>query len=259
MGISIAVDQRSAGLKSKRAAASRPRPSNARFKTRLEEKQAFDSQAFLDSAGVARKAVEYGNHKTVFTQGDTATSVLYIQKGSIKITAVNEAGHEAVVEILGPGDFFGEGCLAGQPERLRSAWTITPSTILVIKKPEMIRVLHTEQALSDWFIKHMISRNTRIEEELVDQLLDRAEKRLARVLLRLAHLDKNGPAVGAIPVLSHQVLAEMIGTTRPRVNAFMNRFRKQGFINYDGGLEVYPSLRKVLRSHTGSHPYAVER
>jgi CRP/FNR family transcriptional regulator, cyclic AMP receptor protein len=247
MGISIAVDPRSAGVKSMQAAAPRPWPSNTRFKTRLEEEQTFHAQAFLDSAGVGRKVVEYGSKETVFTQGDPAASVLYIQKGGVKIAVVNEAGKEAVVELLGPGDFFGEGCLAGQPERVNMASTTKPSTILVIEETVIIRLLHTEQALSDRFIKHMLSRKIRIEEEMVDQLFDSAEKRLARMLLRLAHLDKNGPPVVEMPILSQQVLAEMVGTTRPRINVFMNRFKKQGFINYDGGLEVHQSLRKVLR------------
>jgi len=248
MGNPIVVDQRSAGVKVMQAAAPRPWPSNTRFKRKLEDRQAFNAQAFLDSTSITRKVVEFGNNETVFTQGDPATSVLYIQKGGVKLAVVNEVGNEAVVELLGPGDFFGEGCLAGQPERTSAASTIAPSTILVIEKPEMFRQLHAERTLSERFIKHVLSRNIRIEEDMVDQLFNSAEKRLARVLLRLAHLDKNGAAVAEIPILSQQVLAEMIGTTRPRVNVFMNRFKKQGFINYDGGLEVHQSLRKVLQS-----------
>jgi CRP/FNR family transcriptional regulator, cyclic AMP receptor protein len=248
MEISIAVDPRAEGVNAMQAAAPRPWPSNTRFKTKLEEKQTLDAQGFLGSVGVARKIVEYGSKETVFTQGDPATSVLYIQKGGVKLAVVNETGNEAVVEILGPGDFFGEGCLAGQPQRTSTASTITPGTILVIEKPDMIRMLHAEWTLSERFIKHVLSRNIRIEEDMVDQLFNSAEKRLARALLRLAHLDKNGPAVVEIPILSQQVLAEMVGTTRSRVNMFMNRFKRQGFINYDGGLEVHLSLRKVLQS-----------
>jgi CRP-like cAMP-binding protein len=248
MGISIAVDQTSAGVKAMRAAAPRPWPSNTRFKTKLEDEKAFDAQAFLDSAGAGRKVVEYESKETIFSQGDRATSVLYIQKGGVKLAVVNEAGEEAVVEILGPGDFFGVRCLAGQPERASTATTLTSSSILVIEKPEIIRLLYTERALSDRFIKQMLSRNIRIEEDMVDQLFNSAEKRLARVLLRLAHLDKSDPPVVEMPILSQQVLAEMVGTTRPRINVFMNRFKKQGFINYDGGLEVHQSLRKILKS-----------
>jgi CRP/FNR family transcriptional regulator, cyclic AMP receptor protein len=247
MEMSVGVDPRSAGVKSMQAARPRPWPSDARFKTRVEEKKVFDAQAFLASAGAGRKVVEYGNKETIFMQGDPATSILYIQKGGVKIAVVNGAGKEAVLEILGPGAFFGEGCLAGQPERASTATTITPSTILEIEKPEIIRLLRAERALSDQFIKHVLTRGIRIEEEIVDQLFNSAEKRLAGVLLRLAHLDKNGPAIVEIPILNQQVLAEMVGTTRARVNLFINRFKKQGFISYGGGLEVHQSLRKVLQ------------
>jgi CRP/FNR family transcriptional regulator, cyclic AMP receptor protein len=247
MGMSVGVDLRSAGVKSMQAARPRPWPRDARFKTRVEEKEVFDAQAFLASAGVGKKVVEYGKKEIIFTQGDPATSVLYIQKGGVKIAVVNEAGKEAVLEILGPGAFCGEGCLAGQPERASTATTITPSRILVIEKSEISRLLRAERALFDQFMKHVLSRSLRIEEEIVDQLCNSAEKRLAGVLLRLAHLDKNGPSVAEIPILSQQVLAEMVGTTRPRVNVFINRFKKQGFISYDGGLEVHQSLRKVLQ------------
>src|ERR1700693_805077 len=192
MGNAIAVDQRSAGVKAMQAALARPWPRNTRFKTKLEDRQAFNAQALFDSTGIARRVVEYGNNETVFTQGDPATSVLYIQKGGMKLAVVNEVGNEAVVEILGPGDFFGEGCLAGQPQRASTASTISPSTILVIEKPDMIRQLHAKLALSERFINHVLSRNIRIEEDMVNQLFNSAEKRLARVLLRLAHLDENG-------------------------------------------------------------------
>jgi|ERR1700693_640740 len=252
MGISTAIDLRSAGVKSRLAAAPRPWPSNTRFKTfktELGEKHPFDAQAFLDSAGVARKVVEYGSTEMVFTQGDSATSVLYIQKGGVKLTVVNQIGKEAVVAILGPGDFLGEGCLTGQPQRVETAATITPSTILVIEKPEMIRLLHAEQALSDRFIKHVLSRSIRFEEDLVDQLFNSAEKRLARTLLLLARYGKQDRPEKMVPGISQEVLAEMIGTTRPRVNYFLNKFRKLGFIEYSGrstGLQINKSLLSVV-------------
>jgi CRP/FNR family cyclic AMP-dependent transcriptional regulator len=249
MESSIAADPRSAGMKAMQAAAPRPWPSNTRFKAKLEEKQAFDAKAFLDSAGAARKVVEYGSKETVFTQGDPATSVLYIQKGGVKLAVVNEVGHEAVVAILGPGEFFGEGCLAGQPQRVNTAATITPSTILVIEKPEMIRLLHAEQALSDRFIKHVLSRNIRVEEDLIDQLFNSSEKRLARILLLLARYGKQDKPEKMVPEISQEILAEMVGTTRSRVNFFMNKFRKRGFIKYDNrmrGLQINKSLLGVV-------------
>src|ERR1700674_3466527 len=199
MGISIAVDQTSAGVKAMRAAAPRPWPSNTRFKTKLEDEKAFDAQAFLDSAGAGRKVVEYESKETIFSQGDRATSVLYIQKGSVKLTVVNEAGEEAVVEILGPGEFFGVKCLADQPQRMRTAATITPSTILVIAKREMIRLLHAQRDLSDQFIKRVLGRNTRTEEKLVDLLFNSTEKRLARTLVLLARYGEQGRPERTVP------------------------------------------------------------
>src|ERR1039458_2881893 len=207
MGISIAVDLSSAAVKAMQAVAPRPWPSDARLKTKLEEEQLFDAQAFLHSAGVAREAVEYGSNKALFTQGDPATSVLYIQKGGVKLTVVNELGKEAVVGILGPGDFLGEGCLAGQPQRVNTATTITRSTILVIEKQEMIRLLHAERVLSERFIKHMLSRNIQVEEDLIDQLFNSSEKRLARTLLLLAHYGKQDKPEQIVPNISQEMLA----------------------------------------------------
>jgi CRP/FNR family cyclic AMP-dependent transcriptional regulator len=249
MGISIAVDPRSGGVKAMQAAAPQPWPGNTRFKTKLEEKQAFDAQAFLVSAGAARKVVEYESSETVFTQGDSATSVLYIQRGGVKLTVVNEVGKEAVVAILGSGDFLGEGCLAGQPRRVETAVTTTPSTVLVIEKPEMIRLLHAKGALSDQFIKHLLSRNIRIEADLLDQLFNSAEKRLARTLLLLARYGKQDKPEKIVPGISQEVLAEIIGTTRSRVNYFLNNFRKLGFIEYTSrsrGLQINKSLLSVV-------------
>jgi CRP/FNR family cyclic AMP-dependent transcriptional regulator len=211
-----------------------------------EKKGGFDVQAFLDSAGVARKVVEIQRGAPVFTQGEPAKRVFYIQKGGVKLSVVSAVGKEAVVAILGPSDFFGEGCMAGQPVRMGSATAITPATLLVIEKEEMIRVLHQEHALSDRFISHMLGRNIRIEEDLVDQLFNSSEKRLARTLLLLARYGKQEQPHGAIPSVSQETLAEMVGTTRSRVNFFMNKFRKLGFIEYNGGLKINNSLLSVV-------------
>jgi CRP/FNR family cyclic AMP-dependent transcriptional regulator len=245
MGFSIAVDLRSAGVKAMQAAAPRPWPSNIRFETKLEEKQAFDAQAFLNSTGVAKEVVEYESKETVFTQGDPATSVLYIQKGGVKLAVVNEVGKEAVVAILGPGDFVGEECLAGQSICMATATAITPTTALVIEKRAMIRVLHGQPQFSDRFIAYMIARNIRVEEDLIDQLFNSSEKRLARALLLLARYGEQRGPQEMLPRVSQEMLAEMIGTTRSRVNFFMNKFRKLGLIEYGGrlrGLQINESL-----------------
>ncbi len=220
--------------------------SSIKAKIKSKEKPAFDTQAFLDSAGVARKVTEFRKKETVFSQGDPAKNVLYIQKGAVRLSVVNEIGKEAVVAVLGPGDFFGEGCLAGQPIRIGSATAITATTVLVIEKKEMIRVLHAEHAFSDRFISYMLSRNIRVEEDLVDQLFNSSEKRLARTLLLLARYGKEEKPQRMVPKVSQEMLAEMIGTTRSRVNFFMNKFRKLGFIKYNGGLHVDSSLLSVV-------------
>jgi CRP/FNR family transcriptional regulator, cyclic AMP receptor protein len=220
--------------------------SKAKSRIKLKEKHVFDAQAFLDSAGVARKVAEYRRSQKIYSQGDPATSVIYIQKGGVKLSVVNEAGKEAVVAILGPGDFFGEGCLAGQSVCMGTAMAITPTTALTIGKNEMVRVLHEEHELSDRFISYMLGRNIRIEEDLVDQLFNSSEKRLARTLLLLARYGKQGQPEKMIPKVSQEMLAEMIGTTRSRVNFFMNKFRKMGFIHYNGGLQVHNSLLSVV-------------
>jgi CRP/FNR family transcriptional regulator, cyclic AMP receptor protein len=206
----------------------------------------FDAQAFLDSAGVARKVVEYRGSQKVYSQGGPATSVMYLQKGGVKLTVVNAVGKEAVLAILGPGDFFGEGSMAGQSVRMGTATAITPTTLLVIGKNEMIRVLHAEHAFSDRFVAYMLSRNIRIEEDLIDQLFNSSEKRLARLLLLLANFGKEGKPEAVIPKVSQETLAEMIGTTRSRVSFFMNKFRKLGFIEHNGGLSVHSSLLNVV-------------
>jgi CRP/FNR family transcriptional regulator, cyclic AMP receptor protein len=214
--------------------------------SKRNKNHAFNVQAFLDSAGVSRKLRECRRTEKVFCQGDPADNVLYIRAGGVKLSVVNEVGKEAVVAILGPGDFFGEGCLAGQPVRIGSATAMTPTTLLVIEKSEMLRVLHQERALSDRFITHLLSRNIRIEEDLVDQLFNSTEKRLARTLLLLARYGQREHPETAVPKISQETLAEIVGTTRPRVNFFMNKFRKLGFIKYNGGLQVHSSLLSVV-------------
>jgi CRP/FNR family transcriptional regulator, cyclic AMP receptor protein len=206
----------------------------------------FDTQAFLDSAGVDRKLVEYPKNAAIFTQGSSSKQVLYIQTGGVKLSVVNEVGKEAVVAMLGPGDFFGEGCLAGQKICMASATAISPTTVLAIEKEEMVRVLHTEHEFSDRFIKYMLSRNIRVEADLMDQLFNSTEKRLARTLLLLARYGKEGQPQKVLAKISQETLAEMIGTSRSRVNLFMNKFKKLGFIHNNGGLHINSSLLSVV-------------
>jgi CRP/FNR family transcriptional regulator, cyclic AMP receptor protein len=209
---------------------------------------AFDVQRFLDSAGIGRKIEKFRNKDPIFAQGDSARRVLYIQEGGVKLTVVNEVGKEAVVAILGPSDFFGEGCLAGQTVCMATATAIAPTAVLVIKKSEMLRVLHGESEFSDRFIAHMLSRNLRVEEALIDQLFNSSEKRLARTLLLLARYGSPGQTQTMLPNISQETLAEMVGTTRSRVNYFMNKFRKMGFILYNNKRQVRinPSLLSVV-------------
>src|ERR1700730_4909704 len=207
---------------------------------------AFNAQAVLDSVGVARKVRQFKRADTIFSQGSPADSVMYVQEGAVKITAVSEAGKEAIITILGPGDFFGEGCLAGQPRRMGNATATIPTTILVIDKKEMQSVLHEQHDLSDLFINFVLTRNIRIEEDLIDQLFNSTEKRLARTLLLLARYGKEDQPKRALPKVSQETLAEMIGTSRTRVNLFMNKFRKLGFIKYNGGIHIDASLLSVV-------------
>ena len=206
----------------------------------------FDLRAFLDSAGATRRVLKFSQGEKVYRQGEPARSVKYIQEGGVRLSIINEDGKEAVVAVLGPGDFFGEGCLAGQPVCMGTATAIAPTSILSIDKAEMMRVLRTEHALSDLFIAHMLTRNIRIEEDLVDQLFNSTEKRLARALLLLARYGKDDQPHGVLPKISQEMLAETIGTTRSRVNFFMNKFRKLGFIKYNGGLQINTSLLSVV-------------
>jgi CRP/FNR family cyclic AMP-dependent transcriptional regulator len=219
---------------------------NIKSKTKSTQKPVFDTQAFLDTAGVARKVKEFKRAKVVYAQGDAANSVMYVQSGGVKLSVVNEVGKEAVVAILKPGDFFGEGSLAGQPVRMGTATSITPSTVLVIEKSEMFKVLHEQHAFSDRFLTFMLARNIRIEEDLIDQLFNSSEKRLARALLLLARYGKEDQPQGVLPKVSQETLSEMVGTTRARINFFMNKFRKLGFIKYNGGLQINRSLLTVV-------------
>jgi CRP/FNR family cyclic AMP-dependent transcriptional regulator len=207
---------------------------------------AFDVELFLDSAGVGRTVSRFRAKEIVFAQGDPATNVIYIQEGGVRLKVVNESGREAVVAVLGPGDFFGEGCLAGQSICMATATTIRPTRVLVIAKNEMIRALHGEHEFSDRFIAYMLVRKIRVEADLVDQLFNSSEKRLARALLLLASYGATDEPGKKLPKISQEVLAEMIGTTRPRVNFFMNKFKKLGFIRYNGGLQVDKSLLSVV-------------
>ncbi len=221
-------------------------PSKRKRNGKPTKKDAFDAHAFLDSAGVAKKVKLFKRAEIIFSQGSQAESVMYIQEGGVKITAVSEGGKEAIIAILGPGDFFGEGCLAGQTVRMGNATALTPTTVLVIDKKEMLNVLHEQHDLSDLFINFVLRRNIRVEEDLVDQLFNSIEKRLARTLLPLARYGKQDQPQGVLPRVSQETLAEMIGTTRTRVNLFMNKFKKLGFIRYNGGIEINTSLLSVV-------------
>ena len=206
----------------------------------------FDLQVFLDSAGLARTIRKYERSAVIFSQGDEATDVFYIQNGSVKLSVLSRTGKEAVVAVLGQGDFFGEGCLAAQPRRMATASAMSTTTVLVIEKPQMIEMIHTQPALAERFLAHMLARNIRVEEDLVDQLFNSSEKRLARVLLLLARYGK-GDQPFPISKMSQETLAEMVGTTRSRVNFFMNKFRDLGFIEYNGGdITVNRSLLTVV-------------
>jgi CRP/FNR family cyclic AMP-dependent transcriptional regulator len=208
---------------------------------------AFDVKLFLDSTDLGRRVSKFQRKEIVFSQGDPAKNVMYIQEGGVKLTVVNATGKEAVVAILGPGDFLGEGCLAGQTKCIATAKTIAPTTVLIIEKEEMIRVLHTEHTFSDRFLSHMLARSIRVEADLIDQLFNSSEKRLARTLLLLARYGKQDQPETMVAKMSQETLAEMIGTTRSRVNFFMNKFRNLGFIEYSSReIRVNKSLLSVV-------------
>lgn len=206
----------------------------------------FDVRVFLDSAGVSKRIREFKAGEAVYSQGQSATSVMYLQAGRVKLSVTNAAGKQAVVAVLKDGDFFGEGCLAGQTVRMGNATAVSRSRVLVIAKTEMLKTLHEHHELSDRFIAFMLARNVRIEEDLVDQLFNSSEKRLARMLLLLARYGKEDEVHGVLSRVSQEMLAEMIGTTRSRVNFFMNKFRKLGFIKYNGALQINSSLLSVV-------------
>jgi CRP/FNR family transcriptional regulator, cyclic AMP receptor protein len=211
-----------------------------------KRKPPFDPKVFLDTENVGRTISKYRKDQKVFSQGSSADAVFYIQKGKVKITVVSEQGKEAVVAILGPDEFCGEGCLTGQVRRMATAVAMTECEIMRLEKAAMIRVLHEEPAFSEMFIAHLLARTIRVEEDLVDQLFNSSEKRLARSLLLLANFGKDGRPERIIAKVSQETLAEMIGTTRSRVSHFMNKFRKLGFIDYNGHLEVHSSLLNVV-------------
>jgi CRP/FNR family cyclic AMP-dependent transcriptional regulator len=212
----------------------------------MAHQHAFDSQAFLAKVGSGRTLVSCPKQGPIFTQGDAADAVFYIQEGQVKLSVVSAQGKEAVIAILAAQAFFGEGCLAGQPVRMATATALTDCALMRIEKQAMFEVLQAEPAFSALFMAYLLSRNSRIEADLIDQLFNSSEKRLARVLLLLAHFGKEGKIEPVIPQISQETLAEMIGTTRSRVNFFLNKFRKLGFIDYNGDLRVHSSLLNVV-------------
>ena len=217
-------------------------------KVMASKKREFDPHVFLATIGAGRKSLLFRRKQKIFAQGDTADAVFYIQTGKVRLTVVSKTGQEATIGILGDRDFFGEGSLAGQTLRMDSATAMTDCSVLRIDKKAMIETLHREHEFSDLFVAYLLTRNIRYEEDLVDQLFNSSEKRLARILLLLAHFGKEGKPEPVVPKISQEMLAEMIGTTRSRVSFFMNRFRKLGFVEYDGGsgLQVHSSLLNVV-------------
>ena len=216
------------------------------MKARENVKPAFDLKVFLTKTKGGKTTADYDENALIFAQGDPATAIFYIHKGKVKLTVLSRQGKEAVVGILGAGDFFGEGCLAGQPLRMGTAASLSGCSITRLEKAEVVSALHEQPSFSEVFVAHLLSRNIRIEEDLVDQLFNSSEKRLARVLLLLANFGKEGTPQTVIPKMSQETLAEIIGTTRSRVSFFMNRFRKLGFIEYNGSLTIHSSLLNVV-------------
>jgi CRP/FNR family cyclic AMP-dependent transcriptional regulator len=211
-----------------------------------KRRRKFDPQTFLSTIDSGRKIIDFPKKRTIFAQGDSCEAVFYIQKGNVKLTVLSKSGQEATIGILNESAFFGEGCLTGQAFRMCSATAMTDCTVMRIDKKSMMDVIHRERAFSELFVAYLLTRNIRYEEDLVDQLFNSSEKRLARVLLLLAHFGKEGKPEIAIPKISQETLAEMVGTTRSRVSFFMNRFRKLGFVRYNGELEVHSSLLNVV-------------
>jgi CRP/FNR family transcriptional regulator, cyclic AMP receptor protein len=213
-----------------------------------KKRRTFDSKTFLSTIDGGRRIAAFSKKQSIFVQGDSSDAVFYIQKGKVRLTVVSKSGKEATIGILSERDFFGEGCLTGQPLRLCSATALTDCSVMRIDKQAMMEVLHREHAFSDMFVAYLLTRNIRYEEDLVDQLFNSSEKRLARILLLLAHFGKEGKPLVAIPTISQETLAEMVGTTRSRVSFFMNRFRKLGLIDYHAGdaLQVHSSLLNIV-------------
>jgi CRP/FNR family transcriptional regulator, cyclic AMP receptor protein len=216
----------------------------------IRRRPSFDPKSFLAKVGEGRSIGKYRKDQTLFSQGDLADAVFYIQKGKVKVTVVSQHGKEAVVAILGPDEFFGEGCLAGQTRRIANVAAMTDAVIMRLERAAVVRVIHQEPAFSEIFIAHLLARAIRVEADLVDQLFNSSEKRLARMLLLLANFGKEGSPEPMIAKISQETLADMIGTTRSRVSFFMNRFRKLGFIKYNGGIEVHSSLLNVVLHDT---------
>jgi CRP-like cAMP-binding protein len=209
-------------------------------------KAPFDAQALLTAIPEGRTTREYQKSQAVFSQGDPADAVFFVQRGKVKLTVLSKQGKHAVIALLGSGDFFGEGCLAGQPLRMATATAMTECSMMRLAKPAMIRALHRETVFAELFTTYLLSRNIRMEEDLVDQLFNSSEKRLARILLLLANFGKEGRPEPVVPKISQETLAAMVGTTRSRISFFMNKFRKLGFVHYNGGLEVHSSLLHVV-------------
>lgn len=228
------------------SAGSRPSATDQRCDGRRGRERFVDAKTLLPKAGTGRSASSYRKKQVIFAQGDPADAVFYVERGQVKLTVVSERGRSAVVAMLRPGDFFGEGCLAGQTVRMASASAMAEVSVARIARQAMIRLLHERSPFSERFMAHLLARNVRIEEDLVDQLFNSSEKRLARVLLLLARFGKDGKTEPVIPNISQEVLAEMVGTTRPRISGFMNKFRKLGFVEYNGGLHIHSSLLNVL-------------
>ena len=222
------------------------RQSKGHTAARVSAEPSFDARMFLMSVGAGRSTKKYKSKKSIFQQGDPADAVFYIQEGEVKLTVVSAQGKEGVIAILGPGDFFGEGCLAGQRLHFASAVAMSAATIVRIEKDTMIGVLHDEPKLSEMFMTFLLSRNIQFEADLVDQLFNSSERRLARVLLLMANFGKGTKLEAVVPKISQEVLAARVGTTRPRINFFMNKFRKLGLIEYNGGLKVHSSLLNII-------------
>jgi CRP-like cAMP-binding protein len=226
--------------------APKSRPAKVKTNRKAAKVPPFDPEAFLSTAGVGRDISTYSKKAVIFAQGDDADAVFYIKKGKVKVTVLSKDGKEAVVALQGPNEFIGEGCLIGQPKRLATASAMSECDVMLVQKKEIQRVIVEEPAFSEMFVAHILARNARVEEDLVDQLFNSTEKRLARLLLLLANFGKEGRPEPVLAKISQETLADMIGTTRSRVSHFMNKFRKLGFINYNGRLEVHNSLVSVL-------------